>query len=122
MAVTHSAATRNALADAVLAEIDIDVGAGNLIFQTSGDVEVATLVLSDPAGVVAAEVLTFSAIADDTSATGGTVDRFIIESNSTGTRVLGNVLTSGGDINLSSLSVGVGDTVSISSLTYTAAP
>ena len=120
MAVTHSAATRNAIADAVLAEIDIDVGAGNLIFQTSGAVEVATLVLTDPAGSVTAEVLTFSAIADDTSATGGIVDRFIIESNSTGTRLLGAVGTSGSDINLSSLTVGVGDTVSISSLTYTA--
>ena len=120
MAVTHSAATRNAIADAVLAEIDIDVGAGTLEFQTSGAAEVATLILTDPAGTVTNEVLTFSAIADDTSATGGTVDRFVIKANSGGVRVLGNVLTSGGDINLSSLVVGAGDTVSISSLTYTA--
>jgi hypothetical protein len=120
MAVTHSAATRNAIADAVLAEIDIDAGAGNLIFQTSGAVEVATLVLSDPAGTVSGAVLTFSAITDDTSATGGTTDRFIIESNSTGTRVLGSVGTSGQDINLSSVVIGAGDTVSVSSLTYTA--
>lgn len=120
MAVTHSAATRNAIADAVLADIDIDVGAGVLEFQTSGSAEVATLVLTDPAGSVSGAVLTFSAIADDTSATGGVVDRFEIQSNGGGARVLGNVLTSGGDINLSSLTVGVGDTVSISSLTYTA--
>ena len=120
MAVTHSAATRNAIADAVLAEIDIDVGAGTLEFQTSGAVEAATVTLSDPAGTVSAEVLTFSAITDDTSATGGTVDRFVIKSNGGGSRVLGSVATSGGDINLSSLVIGVGDTVSISSLTYTA--
>ena len=120
MAVTHGTATRNALADTVLAEIDADVGAGTLEFQTSGAVEVATLTLSDPAGVVAAEVLTFSSITDDTSATGGTVDRFEIKSNGGGSRVLGSVATSGGDINLSSLVIGVGDTVSITSLTYTA--
>lgn len=122
MAITHSAATRNAIADAVLVEIDIDVGAGTLEFHTSGDVEVATLVLTDPAGSVTAEVLTFSSIADDTSATGGTVAKFVIKANAGGTRILGNVQTSGGDINLSSLVVGVGDTVSISSLTYTAPP
>jgi len=120
MAVTHSAATRNAIADAVLAEIDIDVGAGNLEFQTNGSAEVATLALSDPAGVVAAEVLTFSAISDDTNATGGTVSKFELQANGGGARVLGNVQTSGGDINLSSLVVGAGDTVSMSSLTYTA--
>ena len=120
MAVTHSAATRNAIADAVLVEIDIDVGAGTLEFQTSGAAEAATVTLSDPAGTVSAAVLTFSAITDDTSATGGTVDRFEIKSNGGGSRVLGSVATSGGDINLSSLTIGVGDTVSVSSLTYTA--
>ena len=120
MAVTHSAATRNAIADAVLAEIDIDAGAGTLEFQTSGSAEAATVTLSDPAGTVSAEVLTFSSITDDTSATGGTVDRFEIKSNGGGSRVLGAVSTSGSDINLSSLVIGVGDTVSISSLTYTA--
>lgn len=120
MAVTHSAATRNAIADAVLAEIDIDVGAGTLEFQTSGAVEAATCTLSDPAGTVTGAVLTFSAITDDTNATGGTVDRFVIKSNGGGERVLGSVATSGGDINLSSLTIGAGDTVSVSSLTYTA--
>ncbi len=120
MATTHSAATRNALADAVLAQIDLDVGAGNLEFQTSGGAEVATLVLSDPAGVVSGEVLTFNAIASDTNATGGTVAKFEIQDNSGDPSFLGNVQVSGGDINLSSLVVGATDTVSMSSLTYTA--
>ena len=120
MAITHSALTRNAIADAVLAEIDIDAGAGTLEFQTSGAVEAATVTLSDPAGTVSGAVLTFSAITDDTSATGGTVDRFEIKSNGGGSRVLGAVATSASDINLSSLVIGDGDTVSISSLTYTA--
>jgi len=122
MAVTHSTTTRTSLANAVLDDIDVDVGAGNLEFQTAGAAEVATLALSDPAGSVSGAVLTFSAISDDTNATGGTVAQFEIQANLGGAVVLGNVLTSGGDINLSSLVVGVGDTVSMSALTYTAAP
>ena len=120
MAVTHSSSTRNAISDAVLADIDIDVGAGNLEFQTGGSVEVATLPLSDPAGSVTGPTLTFNTINSDTNATGGAVAQFEIQSNGGGARVLGNVQTSGGDINLSSLTVGAGDTVSMSSLTYTA--
>jgi len=120
MAVTHGVPMRNALADAVLAEIDADVGAGTLEFQTSGAAEVATLTLSDPAGTVTTSVLTFSSITDDTSATGGTTDRFVVKDNSGDVVLLGSVATSGADINISSTVVGAGDTVSISSLTYTA--
>lgn len=122
MAVTHPTAVRNVVADAVVDSIDDGAGAGTLIFQTSGDVECATCTFSDPAfGAASAGTATASAITDDTSATGGTVAKFIIEdSDSAAKGFAGNVLTSGGDINLSSLTVGAGDTVSISSLTYTA--
>jgi len=120
MSVTHNAATRNSIADAVLADIDQDVGAGNLVIRTSGDVEVATLVLSDPAGTVSGAVLTFSAITDDTSATGGTAAKATVESNGSTEVLLCAVGTSGSDINLSSTTIGAGDTVSVSSLTYTA--
>ncbi len=121
MTVSHSAATRNNIADAVLIDIDADVGAGNLVFRTSIDVEVATLPLSDPAGTVTGAVLTFSAITSDTSPTGGVVAKATIEDNS-GNIVLtaGSVLTSGGDINLSTLTIAALDTVSCSSLSYTA--
>jgi len=46
MAITLSTAARNAAADAVVDLIDGGTGAGNLVFQTSGDVEVATLAFS----------------------------------------------------------------------------
>ena len=59
MAVTHEAATRNAIADAVLAQIDLQAAAGYIEFQ-AGSVEVATCVLQYPAGVVAGAVLTFT--------------------------------------------------------------
>ena len=117
MAVTHVAATRNNISDAVL----VDIGtSGFLEFRTSGDTEVATLPLSATAGVVSGAVLTFNAISDDTNATGGTVAKFAITTSAPADVLLGAVSTSGSDINLSSLAVGATDTVSCSSLTYTA--
>ncbi len=122
MATIHSAAVRNAQANVVLDAIDQDAGAGNLVFRTAGDVEVATLALTDPAGTVTAAVLTFSAISDDTNATGGTTTKATIEDNSGDIAVSCSVAASGGDITISSTAIGAGDTVSCSSLTYTAAP
>jgi len=119
MAVTHGTAARTSIADAVLADIDAGT-AGNLVFRTSGDVEVATLPLSTVSGVVSGAVNTFATISPDTSATGGTVAKFTVESSAAVQVLLGNVLTSGGDINMSSLVVGASDTVSCSALTYTA--
>jgi hypothetical protein len=120
MSVTHHTDTRNAIADAVLAAIDTGAGNATLELRTSGDVEVATLTCSDPAGTVTGAVLTFSAITDDSSATGGTAAKFAIISPTPTECVYGSVGTSGEDINLSSVVIGAGDTVSISSLTYTA--
>ncbi len=121
MAVTHASTVRDGLCNYVVDLIDAGAGAGTLQFQTSGDVEVATLTFSDPAfGASSSGTATASAITSDTSATGGTVAKFKVY-DSTATLVFsGAVSTSGSDINLSSLSVGVGDTVSISSLTYSA--
>jgi len=120
MAVTHGTATRTAIATAVLGEIDAGT-AGSLIFQTTST-EVATCVLSVTSGVVSGAVLTFNAITDDSSATGNAsaVDNFIITDSSAVTCLAGAVAASGSDINLSSTTIGAGDTVSVSSLTYTA--
>lgn len=120
-AVTHPTSVRNTIADAVVDLIDAGAGAGTIQFQTSGDVEVATLTYSDPAyGSAAAGTATANSITSDTNATGGTVAKSAhYDSNST--LVFSTAVgTSGSDINLSSLSVGSGDTVSMSSLTYSA--
>lgn len=117
---TLETATRNAACDAIVDLIDGGTGAGTLQFETSGDVEVATLTFSDPAfGGASNGTATASSITSDTNATGGTVAQAsIYDSDSTKIMEL-TVGTSGNDINLSSLSVGAGDTVSVSSLTIT---
>lgn len=120
-AVTHPTGVRNALADLVVDLLDAGTGAGTLEIQTSGDVEVATLTFSDPAfGAAAGGTATASAITDDSSATGGTAAKFVAQDSDTNPCFLGAVGTSGSDINLSSVAIGATDTVSISSLTYSA--
>lgn len=124
MAVTHAAAIRNTIADAVVDAIDAGAGAGTLELQTSGGVEVATLTFSDPAfGAAASGVATATdPITDDTNATGGTVAQFQTKDSTGSVVTSGSVSASGGggDLIISSTSIGAGDTVSCSSLTYTA--
>lgn len=124
MAVTHATATRTSIATAVLNAIDAGSNA-KLVFRTTGTVSspgtaVATLTCSDPSGTVSNGVLTFSAITSDTNAAGGTVATATLQTSADVVCVHCAVSTSGSDINLSSLTVGAGDTVSVSSLTYTA--
>jgi len=120
MAITHGAATRTAIANLVVDAIDAG-GAGSLEFLTSGDVEVATLAFGATAfGAASGPTATANAISDDTNATGGTIAKFRVKSGAGTVIFSGSVGTSGEDINLSSLSIGAGDTVSVTSLTYTA--
>ena len=128
MAVTHETAVRNTLADACVDLIDTGAASPNLGYielRTSGDVECATLTFANPAfGAAAGGTATANTIASDTNATGGTVAKFVIY-DSDGTALVNGSVTATtdspqGDITLSSTTVGAGDTVSISSLTYSA--
>lgn len=127
MAVTHEATVRNDIAQLVLDAIDVDVGAGNLVMYLAGGVtEVATLVLADPAAPApSGGVITFDTTPaiEDTNATGNAspVAEFAIQANLGGDVIFGSLGTSGQDINLSSLTIANGDTVQVTSLTYTAA-
>lgn len=125
MAVTHSTAARNAATDAVTALIG---ASGRLKFLIIGSTVsalstvVANLALSATAfGASATGTATANAITSDTSATGGTV-AFAALTTSAGTPVIHcAVAASASDINMSNgLAVTSGDTVSCSSLTYTA--
>jgi hypothetical protein len=84
---------------------------------------VATLILTDPCGSVAGAVLTFSAITSDTNATGNgsAVAAATLQTSADTVCVHCAVAAASSDINMSGgLTVGAGDTVSCSSLTYTA--
>lgn len=122
MGVTLTTASRNVMCDALVDSVDsgsADAN-GDLVIMTSGDVEVATLALSNPAfGASVAGVATASAIGDDTSATGGTAALHKMQDRDNTEVWRGTVGTSGADLNLSSVSVGAGDTVSVTSYTVT---
>ena len=125
MAITHSAATRTALADTTVDRIDLGTtnAAGQVVIQTSGAGEVATLPMSNPAfGAASGPTATANAITDDTSATGGTAAQFQVQNRDAGEVFSGSATLSGGggDMILTSLTIGAGDTVSITSMTYTA--
>lgn len=119
MSLTHVTAARNGLADNVVDQLN----SGNLVFMTSGDVEVATLALSATAfGDAAAGTATANAITDDSSATGGTIAKFKMETSANAEVFQGSVteVGGGGDIELTSLVIGAGDTVQLTSFTYSA--
>jgi hypothetical protein len=126
MSVTHSTATRTALADTAVDRLDLGSAnaAGHLVFKTTGGSVLATLILSNPAfGSASAGTATASAITSDTNAAGtGTATKFELQDRDAVAVILGSVGNgSGGDINLSSNVITAGDTVSMSSLTYSAA-
>lgn len=125
MVVVLTSNARNAACDGIVDLVDAGAGAGTLEFKSAastvaGTNEVATCTFSDPAfGNAAAGVATASAITDDTNATGGTAnDATFFDSNNVAVLQC-DVAASGSDINLSSISIGAGDTVSITSLTVT---
>jgi hypothetical protein len=124
---THSTAFRDAVADLVDSTLSTTA---KLCFRTSGTVgtpgtAVATLAMSNPAfGASSSGVITASAITSDTNAAGGTIATATLQLGAGTVVVHCTVGTSGEAINVTSggLSVTAGDTVSCSSLTYTAMP
>ena len=121
MALVLETVLKNVLADAIDAEINTGAGTANLKFETAVDAEVATINFQNPAfGAAAAGVITLAGVPlSDTNATGGTGAQFSL-SDRDGTKQLeGVVAVSGQDLDLSSLSVGAGDTVELTSFTIT---
>ena len=128
MSVTHTTAARNAATDAVTALIG---ASGKLKFRLTGTVgspgtAVATLSLSATAFAASSSgTATANSITSDTNATGNAspVATASLETSG-GTLVIHcAVAASASDINMTNgLTVASGDTVSCSSLTYTALP
>lgn len=126
MAVTHSTAARNAATDAVTALIGAN---GRLAFRLAGTVSapgtvVALLPLSATAFAAAVSgTATANAISSDTNATGNAspVATATLQTNAGTVVIHCAVAASASDINMTNgLTVAAGDTVSCSSLTYTA--
>lgn len=123
--VTHPTAVRDAIANLVVDSLDVGTTntEGQLEFQTTGSVEVATTPLSNPSfGASSSGVATANAITDDGSATGGTTTKFEAQDRDELVKILGSVtgISGGGVIELTSTVVPVGGTVQMTSLTYTA--
>lgn len=126
MATTHSTAARNAATDAVTALIGTS---GNMKFRLTGSVgapgtAVATLPLSSTAfGASSSGTATANAITSDTNATGNAsaVATGTLETSGGTVVIHFGVAASGLDVDMTNgLTVAPGDTVSCSSLTYTA--
>lgn len=126
MAVSHSTAARDAATNAVTALISTS---GKLVFRLTGTVgapgtAVATLSLSATAfGASSSGTATANAITADTNATGNAspVATATLETSAGVVVIQCAVAASGSDINMTNgLTVASGDTVSCSSLTYTA--
>lgn len=123
MALVLETAMRDALAD----EIDNQINSGTapeLVFETSGDVEVATIILNatNAFGSASSGVITMTGQPlSDASATGGTTVQFSIYINvgQSGKQLEGTVGTSGTDIIISSTVIGATDTVELTTFTIT---
>ena len=130
MSVTHSTASRDLATNAVVDQLD---GAGSkLCFRITGSTVAApsaiaaTLTFATPAfGASSVGVATAGAIASDTNATGnaGAVAFASLQTSANVLAIHCAVAASASDINMTNgLTVAAGDTVSCSSLTYTALP
>src|SRR5210317_481219 len=109
MAVTHEATYRSGIADYIVDLLD----AGTLELQIAAGTEVATLTFGTPAfGAASAGVATANTITSDTNATGNAspVTKAQLKTSGAAAVVNCSVGTSGEDINLSSTTIGAGDT------------
>jgi hypothetical protein len=137
LAPSISTASRSAAADAVVDRLDLGGSAGQVRIYSgtapadvnaalSGNTLLATLPLSATAfGNAASGVATAAAITSDTNAAASGTATFFRAGSVTGgviTPVIqGEVGTSGADMNLNSVAITAGGTVSLTGFTYTQA-
>ncbi len=123
MAIVLETAVRNTLADAIDTQINTGVtqSGGKLVIETVADAEISLHRFADPAfGSPSTGVITANSLPiDDTSATAGTAAQYSIFNRQDVKQLEGVVSVSGDDLDLSSLSVGAGDTVSLTAFTIT---
>ena len=123
MTVIYSAATKTARMTAVRDQIDAGTGAGILQIGTTGMATIlAEITLNDPSGTISGSVLTLSGFPkSDTSANAtGTAAAARVRDSSGADVITGlTVGTSGTDVVLDSVSITIGQTLTINSATFT---
>ncbi len=122
MAVTYSDTVKDNRMTQVLNAIDGGAGAGYIeICSAAYAAVLATITLSDPCGTVGTQALTLTMPKSDTNADNTGTAAIARIKDSTGTIVVSGltVSTSGADINLSSLAITAGDTVTLNSAVIT---
>lgn len=125
MTVTHGTATRTAVADTVVGQLDTGAGPGKILVR-AGVTTLVTITLADPAfsaavagvATLLGTPLTAIGVAD------GQADNFLAQ-NSDGTTAFGGAVTAtgdGGDMQLDDIDILDGETVTLTSGSYTAPP
>lgn len=113
---TLANAYRSIMCDALVDQLN----SGTIVFETSGDAEVATCTFGNPAfGNASNGVATANAITPDSDTTGGTIDHAMIVTSGAADVLNCTCSTTSGDFVLSSLVVGAGEELSVDSLTIT---
>ena len=124
MALTLETNCRNAMADAIDTLVNTGAGASEMKLETSADSEVALFTLQNPAfdaaGTGGVGIITLLGVTlSDTSAAGGVIEHFSIYNKDAAKVIEGVCATSGQDMDVTSLTVGVGDTVDLTAFTIT---
>jgi hypothetical protein len=112
---------RNALADAFDADVNSGAGTARFVLETSGDVEVASFDLQNPAfGAASTGVITLQGVPlTDPTAAGGTIAQASLYDRDAGKVCESVAATSAAEVIVSSTTVGVGEQVTLTSLTVT---
>lgn len=125
MAVTHPTAVRDVLAEAIRTDLNSGSAAPKLVIGTSSLALpstgiLATITLGGDFGASSSGVITATG-ASGTASASGTAAKCILTDSDNNAVVNGDVGTSGQQVNLNTLTITSGDTITISgNVTYTA--
>ena len=119
MAITHGVNTRSALATTIISQIG---AGGKMNIQTSGAVTLASLTLGTSAFTAAVSgTITLSGVPIETTAiSAGTAGLFNVTTAGGTVIYQGTIATGGGDLTIDNTSITVGQTVRVTSHTYSA--
>jgi len=122
MAITHSAAVRAVLAQAILTAIDAGASFGKLKILTSADALLCTIPLPKPSFSRTGAMLTLLGVTLSAAASGtGVAAKFIISDSDDNIIYTGSAGVSASDLTINNTSINSGQTVQVTAHTYTAA-